>query len=61
MSFFGFDSSHPPSGRNNNRHGKKNEKPLDFDDTYGGYDEEENDYLNSETFGADVELSLIHI
>ncbi|CCD26583.1 deadenylation-dependent mRNA-decapping factor PAT1 NDAI_0I00140 [Naumovozyma dairenensis CBS 421] len=56
MSFFGFDPSGPKSKERNNDGGNK---PLDFDDTYGGlgdYEQEEGDYLNAETFGADVEL-----
>ncbi|SCV01422.1 LAMI_0G11386g1_1 [Lachancea mirantina] len=60
MSFFGFDSSGPKKGRRSGR--SKDEKggqPLDFDETYQGFGEharEEDDYLNSETFGdaADV-------
>ncbi|CCF59024.1 hypothetical protein KAFR_0F04290 [Kazachstania africana CBS 2517] len=55
MSFFGFDASLPNSEKVNS----KKKKPLDFDETYkglGDYELEENDYLNNETFGANVEL-----
>ena len=64
MSFFGFDTSLPKEPRSKNpRNAPKNvndgNKPLNFDETYRGYGEyepEESDYLNAETFGADIEL-----
>ena len=68
MSFFGFDTtlpSHDKAQRNGlssvtPRNSNKNHETLDFNDTYKGYgeyeDEEEIDYLNAETFGGDVEI-----
>lgn len=56
MSFFGFDAS---GSQAKNRDGRDNQKPLDFEDTYkglGDYDNEEEDFLNSETFGAATEF-----
>ena len=45
---------------NNNKKKKKkknsNDEILDFDKRYGDYEEEEEDYLNAETFGGDVEI-----
>ncbi|EDO18760.1 hypothetical protein Kpol_1028p33 [Vanderwaltozyma polyspora DSM 70294] len=58
MSFFGFDTSGPASGNVHGSSGNSN-KPLDFEDTYRGfgeYEREEDDYLNDETFGAEVEF-----
>ncbi|KAG7755235.1 hypothetical protein KL947_004423 [Ogataea haglerorum] len=50
MSFFGFDSSGPPSS------GEKDQKldTLDFEETYEGLGEQDEDAFNDETFGADV-------
>lgn len=61
MSFFGFDPTKPDSGRGSGRRqrDKKAEKPLDFEETYQGFgehDQEEDDYLNDETFGNATEL-----
>lgn len=64
MSFFGFDTSLPKEPRSKNpgtapNSAKDGNKPLNFDETYRGYGEyepEESDYLNAETFGADIEL-----
>lgn len=58
MSFFGFDSSGPHS-RERNGNGREKERPLDFEDTYKGlgeYENEEDDFLNDETFGSGAEL-----
>ncbi|SCU92156.1 LADA_0F14730g1_1 [Lachancea dasiensis] len=62
MSFFGFDTALPGqnkgSGRKRNG-AKKNNAPMDFEDTYQGlgeYENEEDDYLNAETFGDGTEL-----
>ncbi|KAG7882045.1 hypothetical protein KL937_000616 [Ogataea polymorpha] len=50
MSFFGFDPSGPPSS------GEKDQKldTLDFEETYEGLGEQDEDAFNDETFGADV-------
>lgn len=67
MSFFGFDSSLPGPGsrktRGGNRRGAQRahdaDKELDFEDSYrglGDHDLEEEDFLNTETFGDDIEL-----
>ncbi|KAI5955321.1 PAT1 [Candida jiufengensis] len=46
MSFFGFDPTQPPRG-------SKDDKVYDFEDTYDGLGElEEEDAFNDETFGA---------
>ncbi|AMD22546.1 HHL224Cp [Eremothecium sinecaudum] len=55
MSFFGFDTSLPPNGQKADELGNE----LDFEDTYQGFGEheqEEDDYLNSETFGDGADL-----
>ncbi|RLV91394.1 DNA topoisomerase 2-associated protein PAT1 [Spathaspora sp. JA1] len=46
MSFFGFDPSAPPSGRNNGK-----QEVYEFQDTYEGLDEA-GDAFNDETFGT---------
>lgn len=65
MSFFGFDTTLPSHDKaQQNTHSsvannENNDEILDFDDTYKGYgeyEEEEGDYLNAETFGGDVEI-----
>ncbi|KAK5781765.1 hypothetical protein RI543_000951 [Arxiozyma heterogenica] len=65
MSFFGFDTTLPSHNKaQQNAHSSvtsndNNNEILDFDDTYKGYgeyEEEEGDYLNAETFGGDVEI-----
>ncbi|KAG7835488.1 hypothetical protein KL942_005182 [Ogataea angusta] len=50
MSFFGFNASGPPSS------GEKDQKldTLDFEETYEGLGEQDEDAFNDETFGADV-------
>lgn len=56
MSFFGFDTS---GNQAKDRDGRDIQKPLDFEDTYkglGDYDNEEEDFLNAETFGATAEF-----
>lgn len=56
MSFFGFDTS---GSQAKDREGRDSQKPLDFEDTYKGlgeYENEEEDYLNAETFGSAAEL-----
>lgn len=61
MSFFGFDSSLPNQGKGGGREKRTAtpDKPLDFDETYKGlgeYQNEEDDYLNNETFGNATDL-----
>ncbi|CAR21319.1 deadenylation-dependent mRNA-decapping factor PAT1 [Lachancea thermotolerans CBS 6340] len=61
MSFFGFDSSLPNQGKGGGREKRTAtpDKPLDFDETYQGlgeYQNEEDDYLNNETFGNATDL-----
>lgn len=65
MSFFGSDTTLPSHNKaHQNAHlsvtsNDNNNEILDFDDTYKGYgeyEEEEGDYLNAETFGGDVEI-----
>lgn len=63
MSFFGFDTALPDNGQ---LHGggdgrKLSSTPLDFDDTYrglGDYEQEEDDYLNEETFGGAADTNF---
>lgn len=65
MSFFGSATTLPSHNKaHQNAHlsvtsNDNNNEILDFDDTYKGYgeyEEEEGDYLNAETFGGDVEI-----
>lgn len=64
MSFFGFEDPSPgtnsnSNSKNKNGNNKDNGKTLDFEDTYkglGDYDNEDVDYLNDETFGGGAEL-----
>ncbi|RCK55834.1 DNA topoisomerase 2-associated protein PAT1 [Candida viswanathii] len=50
MSFFGFDPTAPPQG------GQKKDEVYDFENTYDGLGElEEDDVLNSETFGTSTQ------
>lgn len=56
MSFFGFDTK-LPSGRG--QRDSSQDKPLDFEDTYQGlgeHQQEEDDYLNTETFGDGADI-----
>ncbi|CEP61104.1 deadenylation-dependent mRNA-decapping factor PAT1 LALA0_S02e06810g [Lachancea lanzarotensis] len=68
MSFFGFETGFP--GQNKGSKGDSRKKTgthkskgpdaaMDFEDTYrgfGGYEKEEDDYLNDETFGNTTEM-----
>lgn len=56
MSFFGFDSAPQSQSKKTGRKKRTGtpDKPLDFEETYQGfgeYENEEDDYLNDETFG----------
>ncbi|KAG7661929.1 PAT1 [[Candida] subhashii] len=50
MSFFGFDPTAPPPGVNAN----KNDEAYDFQDTYEGLGELEDDAFNQETFATNT-------